>query len=48
MTNLLFHKTPNSVSSEPGAAQTSYRGRLDWMSGIYLPHQLIFRNRVAR
>jgi hypothetical protein len=22
MTHLLFHKTPNSVSSEPGAAQT--------------------------
>jgi hypothetical protein len=26
MTHLLFHKTPNSVSSEPGAAQSPSAG----------------------
>jgi hypothetical protein len=33
MTHLLFHKTPNSVSSEPGAAQLAgANARAFWAS----------------
>src|SRR5712672_3969234 len=34
MTHLLLHKTPNSVSSEPGAAHLSYPSR--WSSPAWL------------